>query len=525
VAERSVHRLPTFVRRPPLGLNRSVLWPAAVAVLNAAAFLVVRPGVNDLWAARARASAVSHGVGLTYWFSWFGGGSTPGNYSVLSPYLSALLTAELVGALSAVAITLSSAVLLRDTRYPVAGTAVATVAAGINLWSGRVPFLLGTAFAVGALIAVRNQKRVAAAVITVLSIASSPVSGAFLALALAATFITTKPYRRISITTLAAIVVSLGVVGLAFGAPGPQHFSWQLFLEAIGALLLFLIARPPELLRSVIWLSMLTALAMWLIPNGMGSNFGRMIWFCLPVAVVATGGRKLWMSLLLVSPVLLSSANLTVSDLRGAGNPIASKWYYTPLARELDKISGLTNYRLEVVAEGAHAAYDALLDHAMLARGWETQEDNALNRTLKSSTLDATTYKIWLGNNSVGYVALPRSKPEKYPEFALVSSGRLPYLHEVWKSPDWTLYRVSDPTPIVAAPQKVLTYSQSKLILRATCACTFSVRIRYSRYLRADPVSGSGRATVVTDRSGYTSMTTSVPGDYVLHGTVTTLFR
>jgi hypothetical protein len=270
---------------------------------------------------------------------------------------------------------------------------------------------------------------------------------------------------------------------------------------------------------------MLTALAMWLIPNGMGSNFGRMIWFCLPVAVVATGGRKLWMSLLLVSPVLLSSANLTVSDLRGAGNPIASKWYYTPLARELDKISGLTNYRLEVVAEGAHAAYDALLDHAMLARGWETQEDNALNRTLKSSTLDATTYKIWLGNNSVGYVALPRSKPEKYPEFALVSSGRLPYLHEVWKSPDWTLYRVSDPTPIVAAPQKVLTYSQSKLILRATCACTFSVRIRYSRYLRADPVSGSGRATVVTDRSGYTSMTTSVPGDYVLHGTVTTLFR
>jgi hypothetical protein len=502
-----------------------MLWPTAVAVLNAAAFLVVRPGVNDLWAARARASAVSHGVGLTYWFSWFGGGSTPGNYSVLSPYLSALLTAELVGALSAVAITLSSAVLLRGTRYPVAGTAVATVAAGINLWSGRVPFLLGTAFAVAALVAVRNQNRVAAGIITVLSIASSPVSGAFLALALAATFITAKPYRRISVTTLATIVVSLGVVGLAFGAPGPQHFSWQLFLEAIGALVLFLLARPPELLRCVIWLSMLTALAMWLIPNGMGSNFGRMIWFCLPVAVVATGGRKLWMSLLLVCPVLLSGANLTVSDLRGAGNPIASKWYYTPLARELDNISGLTSYRLEVVAEGAHAAYDALLDHAMLARGWETQEDNALNRTLKSSTLDATTYKIWLGNNSVGYVALPRSKPETYPEFALVSSGKLPYLHEVWKSPDWTLYRVSDPTPIVAAPQKILTYSQSKLILRATCACTFSVRIRYSRYLRADPVTGSGRATIVTDRSGYTSMTTSVPGDYVLHGTVTSLFR
>ena len=28
------------------------------------------------------------------------------------------------------------------------------------------------------------------------------------------------------------------------------------------------------------------------------------------------------------------------------------------------------------------AAYDALLDHAMLARGWETQEDKKLNGTL-----------------------------------------------------------------------------------------------------------------------------------------------
>jgi hypothetical protein len=525
VADRSLNRLPVFVRWPRLVLPRWVLWPAVLAVANATAFLILRPGVNDLWAARARASAASHGVGLTYWFSWFGGGSTPGNYSVLSPYLSALLTAELVGALSAVAITLLCAALLRDTAHPLAGTAVATVAAGINLWSGRVPFLLGSALAVGALIAVKRQRRVVAGGMTVLSIAASPVSGAFLALGLVGAFITRQAYRAVSVTTLATIVVSLGLVGLAFGAPGPQHFSWALCGLSIGALLAFLFARPQDYVRAVIYLSMLTAVAMALIPNGMGSNFGRMLWFCLPVVVVATGTRKLWVSVLVVCPVLLSSGNLTLSDLRHATDRVATKSYYTPLATELDKISGLTNYRLEVVAEGAHAAYDALLDHAMLARGWETQEDNALNRTLKSDALNATSYKIWLDNNSVGYVALPRSKAEKYREYALIAAGTLPYLTEIWHSADWALFRVSHPTPIVAAPQRILTYSQSKLTIRVTCACTFTIRIRYSKYLSADPVDGVGKATIVNDTFGYTTMTTTVSGDYVLHGSVRRLFR
>ncbi|MCU1655916.1 MAG: hypothetical protein JWO57_572 [Pseudonocardiales bacterium] len=525
VAERSVGQLPLPARRMPFGLSRWVLVPTAVSVLNAVAFMFLRPGVNDLWAARARASAVRHGVGLTYWFSWFGGGSTPGNYSVISPYLSALLSAELVGALSAVAIVVLAAVLLRNTAHPTASTALAAVAGGINLWSGRVPFLLGTAFAVAALIAVKNQRRVPAALLTALSIASSPVSGAFLALGLAGSFVANRSHRTISATTIATVVVSLGVVGLMFGSPGPQHFSWGLCAESVGALVLFAFARPPENLRVVLWLSMFTALAMTVVPNGLGSNFGRMIWFCLPVAVVATSPRKAWIPLLLVSPILLSGANLTVTDLRDASNRIASVSYYTPLAKELDSISGLNNYRLEVVAEGAHAAYDALLNHAMLARGWETQEDNALNKTLMSRTLNATSYKIWLDNNSVGYVALPRSKVEKYPEFGLVAGGTLPYLKQIWSSADWTLYRVSQPTPIVAPPQSVLSFGQSQLVIRASCACTFSIRVRYSRYLRADPVTGRATSELADDGYGFTNITTPAPGDYVLHGSVINLFH
>jgi len=514
-------------------LSRSFVILIGLAVVNATLFMVIRPGVNDLWAARARASAAAHGVGLTYWFAWFGGGSTPGNYSVLTPYLSAVLSAELVGALAAVSITVLARVAVRGTPHPVAATAVAALAAGINLWSGRVPFLLGSAIAIGSLIAVRNHRRVIAAALTMLCILASPVSAAFLALGLAGTLVVSPKYRIISATTVGTVVAGFGLVALVFGTPGPQHFSWTLCIESIVALGLFLLARPPDYLRVVIWLSMFTSLAIAVVPNGLGSNFSRMIWFCLPVAVVATFGRRLWVALLVVGPVLISSANLTVADLRDASDPVAGSAYYQPLVQELDRIDGLNNFRLEVVAEGAHAAYDALLDHAMLARGWETQEDNALNATLLNRSLSATSYKVWLDNNSVGYVALPK-KVDTFPEYALVAAGRLPYLHEVWSSSQWVLYRVDDPTPIVAVPQTMLDYSQSKLTIRSTCTCTFSVRVRFSKYLRADLlVAGGGTAhgtaqnaaKLTDDGYGFTSMSTPSPGDYVLHGTVAQLFH
>jgi hypothetical protein len=532
VAERGLATPPAETAQPRRKTVPAWVWtPTVIGIVNAILFLIVRPGVNDLWAARARASAARHGVGLTYWFSWFGGGTTPGNYSVLSPYLSAYLTAEVVGAASAVALTLLVAALVRGTSHPAAATAVATLAAGVNLWSGRVPFLLGTAFAVWALIAVRQRRPAWAVLATVLTILSSPVSAAFLALGLTGPLIVSRAHRRVSAVAIGTIVLGLGLVALAFGAPGPQHFSWYLCLQTVVGLLVFLIARPPAVLATVIWLSILCAFGMMLVPNGMGSNFVRMTWFCLPVAVVALSKwRALPIALLAIVPVFYSGISLTVSDLRQAGQVTANPSYYKPLAAELDRIPDLAGYRLEVVAEKAHAAYDALLNHAMLARGWETQEDNHLNATLRDDKLGATAYKIWLDNNSVGYVAIPRSKIETFPEYTLVASGKLGYLSEIWHDDDWSLYRVRDAVPIVAAPQHILEYSQSHLTLHTACACSFTVRIRFSKYLHASPADrttmpADARATVADDGFGFTRVTTTEPGTYVLRGSVKLIFR
>jgi hypothetical protein len=528
VADRSAGRATRRVPQPLrlLGALHPAAYPIAVAAaLNAAAFLVLRPDVNDLWAARARASAVQHGVGLTYWFSWFGGGSTPGNYSLLTPYVSAWTTAEVLGAVSAVAIPVLVAVLLRGTAHPVAGTALAAYTAGVNLWSGRVPFLFGMAFAVGVLIAVRHRAQVATILLTLLSIAASPVTGAFVAMGLSRVFVSHRDYRRISAVAMGTAGVGLITVGVIFGAPGPQPFSAALRVEIVTGLLLLLLPRPPVWLRTTIWLSLIAAVLLSVVPNGMGSNFARLVWFCLPVAVMALSQFRVWILTLVVLPLLVAGTTGTITDLRNAGKPISTVAYYRPLADKLDTIKDLDRYRVEVVNHGAHAAYDALLGHAMLARGWVTQEVRALNAAVLSHSLDATTYKVWLDNNAVGYVALPAITVQHYWEYDLVLAGNLPYLKLIWQSDDWKLFRVVNPTPVVAAPAVIDTSSQSQMTVDVPCACDINIRVRWSKFLSAaEPATGTA-AQVSDDGSGWTRLTTRKPGIYVLRGTIGGLLR
>lgn len=520
VAEPRSDRWPPAVLRHPASRVLLPYAPTVVAALNAAAFLLIRPDVNDLWAARARATAARHGVGLTYWFSWFGGGSTPGNYSVLTPYLSAYATAELLGALSAVAIPLLCLPLLRGTYHPALATWVAAYCAGVNLWSGRVPFLFGGALAVGALLCVRRKRTAGAVALSLLSIGGSPVTGAFIAMGLSGLFLSHRDYRRISLITIVSIAVGMGAIGIVFGTPGPEPFSATLKVEVVCGLLFLLCARPVTWLRTTLWLSVIATFVLAEIPNGMGSNFSRFAWYCLPAAVVALSQFRVWMLALMIAPLMVTGTSGTIVDVRNAGAPVSTVAFYTSLAAQLDTIPGLQNYRVEVVNHGAHAAYDALLGHAALARGWETQEDQALNGALNKHGLDAVTYKVWLDNNAVGYVALPSLTTHMSPEYRLVATGKLSYLRLIWQTQDWKLYQVQDATRIVPAPASPVQVSQSQLTVEVPCACSVSLRIRYSKYLHAAGQESGRAAQLAADTSGWTTLTTPFPGDFVIRGSL-----
>jgi hypothetical protein len=505
----------------------ATLIPTAAAIVNAIAFMIVRPNVGDLQAALSRQSAVAHGVGLTYWFQWFGGGTTPGHYSVLSPYLSALIGALLASALATVAITPLASRALLDTRYRTLGVWAATITAGFNLWSGRVPFALGCAAGVAAIIAVRERRLVRTLLFTGLAVLFSPVSGAFVALGLAGALIVERGYQRVVLAAGLACGVCLVIIAATFGTPGPQGYSVISALITSGTLLAFLLAKPTANLRVVIIAAAVISPLLTLFPNGMGSNFPRLPWICLPAAIIATATTRRAIAVLAIAPAVICCAQATVADIVRSHQPTAHVAYYTSLANELDSLPGLPNYRLEVVQDGStHTAANVLLDHAALARGYETQEDNELNAVLLSkTTLNPVSYKVWLDNNAVGYVALSTQLKHASPESALVATEKLSYLTRVWVDSKWVLYQVQNADTIVAAPEQLISATQSQLTVRVPCACTFKVRVRYSRFLGASVHDTDTVAKIADDGSGWVLVTTPEPGMYVFQGTLTGLFR
>jgi hypothetical protein len=485
-------------------------------LLAAAAFLIVRPPVGDLWAARARESAALHGVGLRYWFSWFGG-TVPGSYSVLAPYLSKFVDAGLLGAVASVVITLLCHRLVRGSAHPAAATWLAAAGSSISLWSGRVPFAAGTALMVAALIVVRADRRVLAPIAGAATALVSPVSGAFLILGLIGV-LHTHPQRRVSAGgAVVGTAACLGAVALYFGMPGPEGFISYQAVGVMVAIAAMLFARPAPYVRTVLLVSLAATPVIWLVPNGMGSNFERFTWICLPVATLATARSGRRVAFAAVGVAVSMSLIQSGRDLIIAAQPMSTPGYYADLISELDHTPGLRNHRLEVVPDGTHAAAYTLLDHAMLARGYETQADNQLNGVLSSSSLDAVKFKIWLNNNAVGYVAIDRQTLQSGPEDRLVRSHTPSYLHLVWTDTHWRLYRVSAPTPIVAPPARLLNAGQAALDVATPRAVSVPLRVRWSHFLQVRSIDG-GRAHLESDGRGWTTLVTTQAGRYRITG-------
>lgn len=500
---------------------RAYRWqPAHAALLFAVAatvaFLIAAPPVGDLFAARARQSAAAHGVGLRYWFAWFGG-TVPGHYSVLAPMLSKLADVRVLGAIATVLIPPLAHLLVRGSARPLVATWVAAVGASFNLWSGRVPFAVGTVLMLVALLFVRRNQRYPAAAIGAVTALVSPVSGVFLILGIVGVYLHDPRRRATTIATALASGSCLVAVALYFGMPGSEGFRLDQALLCFATILTMMLARPPAYLQSILVISAVACPLLMVIPNGMGSNFERFTWLCLPVAIAATA-RARWPIMVVATGFALGcSIGQSVKDLTVAANSISDASYYTSLTTELDHTAGLADYRVEVIPDGTHAAAFALLDHAQLARGYETQSDNSLNAVLNSPDLDAVTFKVWLDNNAVGYVVINRETLKSGPEDRLVRSRTPRYLRLVWSDARWKLYRVSDPSPIAAPPARVVDAGQASLVVETPRPATIAVRIRWSRFLH---VTGPGghRGTLRSDGQGWTTLIAPVAGRYVVKG-------
>lgn len=509
--------------------------PALAAALATLAWILGVQGTDQaaqtFWVLEMR----RHGLAL-FDSSWYGG-TYPLSYSAAFPVLGAVL--GLAGS-AVVMTTLATWAFDRLTSdyfgRRSAGSWYFAVSSLLQVAIGQLPFLSGEAFGLCAMLAMTRRRRGLALALGVASALCSPLAAAFLALACLAWGWRS---RGANWWPVWLAVLSMGVVGLisvVFPGTGYFPFSWtelvmiELLCLAVGSPLV----HTTPAVRVAVAIYAVASLASFLIPNPLGGNAGRLATAVgiplLACFITAPDAQRLRLS----PPEWLGRARHRVSalhrpsDLRwqryagvvllpfavwqwapgvtavtsSHGDPSTREAFYAPLLQRLAAAPGGPE-RIEIVPTAEHWEAAFVATTVPLARGWERQIDTARNPIFyQPGLLTAASYQHWLVANGVSWVALPAA-PIDYAgkqEAALVSSGTVPDLTEVWHTASWRLWRVDDSPGIVSGPARLVAVAPDELDLVASAPGTVTVRVRWTSYWALP----TGAGCLSTDPSGWT---------------------
>jgi hypothetical protein len=213
-----------------------------VALVLAVLHQLWRPDTGtDLAAQLARASFARAEPFTPIDFSWYGG-VHPFGYSLLSPWIMALIGVGLAGILSAVAAAVLFARLTRDLEHPMLVGVIGACFSVADVVSGRTTFALSAVALLGALL-VREHK-VWRVVLGVLTALLSPVGAAFLGFCAAILVLHRRPGGwSIGLSVTIPVVLA----GIAFPGGGVQPFSAGSAVPAVCvALVLAVITTEPK---------------------------------------------------------------------------------------------------------------------------------------------------------------------------------------------------------------------------------------------------------------------------------------
>jgi hypothetical protein len=506
VSERAGAR-PQRARRLDALRSRGLPPAWTLTAVLAGVYLILAPGSSDLAAASYRSYLFAHS-GFTLWDnSWYGGHHLLA-YSVLAPALGALIGPRLVAALS---MTLAAVLFPRliDGVFPAraarVGGAWFALGAGIGLLSSRVPYDLGLAIGLGALVAARRGRPLLALALALLCSLASPVAGAFLALAFLARALAAPPRGWPAALSCAALA-PIALMTLVFPEGGSQPFVGSAFYPALLGVLVIaaLIGREHASVGvRTLWIgTLLYALAMtgaYVLSTPVGGNsdrLGALVGGPLAACVLLVSGtgaaraRRTRVLLVLAPFLLYWQANAAVSDFAAASSdPAVHASYFAPLLGELRTLGvgyGARPARIEVVATVGHWDARWVAPHVMVARGWERQLDVLRNGLFygSSTTLSPAVYRAWLARTAVAYVALPDG-PLDYSaqaEARLLRSGSAGYLREIWRSRHWRLFAVLGAQPLAQPPARVQSVGEDSVRLYAPRAGSYTVKVRFTPY-------------------------------------------
>lgn len=481
-------------RSPRRWFMRPWAWALTLAVPLSLAYLIVAPPAADLSAAIYRSDLFAR-VGYTLrdngWYAVHGHYLL--GYSLLSPALGALLGVRPLLVISTLISTVLFGLIAERAFGLAAGRPAALVfalGACAEMLSGRVPYDLGMAIGLGAVLAAMCERPRLALMLTLVTSVASPVAGAFLALVFLAWGLSLwfdrfghdarrpatpaganetamprararawaaaeqRPWPWPLALTLAALA-PIAVLSLAFPEGGYEPFAPSSFWPAFAGVVAIAVLVPRGPLsesahRAVRVGAVLYALALaasFAIASPMGGNAARLGPELAPALLVGVLWNDRRLALGLLAPVLLYwQLNTPIGDLSlVAGQASAEPSYYAPLVSEVDRLrhGARTIIEIPLTATHAEAAYVAGHDNIALARGWDRQLDTRYAALFYRPRLTASAYRAWLAENRVRYVALPDARLDYAgkAEGALVRHG-LPYLREIWRSRHWRLFRV-----------------------------------------------------------------------------------
>ncbi|HEY1636178.1 MAG TPA: hypothetical protein VGF64_15550 [Acidimicrobiales bacterium] len=502
---------------PDRGVLPSVLAPLIAGTLALVASLEGWRGVD--FSAQLYRIGLFHQQGLTLWDSqWYGGHWTL-NYSVIFPPFAGVIGVQATEVLSAAvaAWAFDRLVVGHFGTSARVGSIIFAVGTLVQVAIGQLPFLLGEALALAAIWAATRRRWRLTAVLAVATPLASPLAGSFLVLAAVAWLLASWPQRRLALAALVA-VAAVPVLALTLGFPGqgsmpfPAYdFGWLLGLFVIAVAL---IPRWERTLRTGALLYVVAIVLSFVVPSSMGGNISR-LGECVgaPLAACLLWPHRRLLVPAAVVPLALLHWGPSVTSFTGHSDPSTQTRYFQPLMGFLAQHAQPAG-RVEIVPTARHWEAADVAPYYPLARGWERQLDTADNPLFYAKgELDADSYRAWLLDNGVRYVALPDVKLD----YAAVQEGRLvqagvPGLVPVWHDRDWRVFEVAGSTGIVEGPARLVRMDGGSIMVDTTSPGVVLVRVRYnSRWTVAE-----GAGCIYGTPNGWTTLVANQAGPFHL---------
>jgi hypothetical protein len=424
----------------------------------------------------------THGF-LLWDVGWYAGSAAIG-YSVLFPAVASVAGASVTAAVACVCSTAFFGRLVSSPTSRAAAISRLWFAVFVlgDLVAGRAPFACSVACALGAIVAVTRKRPWLAGAASVLASLFSPLGAMFLLLA-AVAWTRSLGWRRTAPLAggLCGIAISLaGGDGGLFPFPG-AGLAVQLAIVTAG---LVLTPRAQRTIRRGLALYGLACVVFFLIPNPVGGNIVRMAGLLIgPIAAyVLLTARRERVLLAVAGPLLVFQLQPVVFAAAWASDDPSSRTAYYDGMLGFLETHQTPNDRVEIPFTRGHWEATFVAEHVDLARGWYRQLDLARNAILYAPLTDLS-YRAWLDDNAVRYVALPdvALDPGGTAEAALLQHPPA-WLRLVYTDANWHVWEVTDPTPIAQGGGSLSELGPDTFTISTDQPGATLVRVRWSRY-------------------------------------------